>query len=73
MNSEYVCSSVSSVDAAWLWSDMDLTFRLRDIPVQRRVSSHRQLVCMMASHMVASWPHFHFGPNHFTKGSFEKL
>ena len=63
----------SSVDAAWLWSDKDLTSRLGDIPVQRRVSSLHQLVCMMASHAVASWPHYHFGPNHFTKSSSEKL
>ena len=70
MNSEYACSSV---DAAWLWSDMDLTSRLGDITVQRRVSSHHQLVCMMASHVEASWPHYHFGPNHFAKSSSEKL
>ena len=51
----------------------DLTFdstpRLADILVQHRVSSHHQLVCMMASHAVASWSHHHFG----TKSSFEKL
>ena len=70
MNSEYVCSSV---DAAWLWSDMDSTSRLADITVQHRVSSHHQLVCMMDSHAVASWSHYHFGPNHFTKSSSEKL
>ena len=63
----------SSVDAAWFWSDMDSTSGLGDIPVQRRVSSPHQLVCMMASHAVASWSHFHFGPNHFTKSSSEKL
>ena len=28
---------------------------------------------MMASHAVASWSHYHFGPNHFTKSSFQKL
>ena len=53
MNSEYVCSSVN---AAWFGSDMDSTSRLADITVQHRVSSHHQLVCMMASHVVASWP-----------------
>ena len=68
-----MCSSVSSVDAAWLWSDMNLTSRLGDITVQSCVSSHHQLVCMMASHVVASWPHYHFGPKHFTKSSSEKL
>ena len=52
---------------------MDSTSRLGDIPVQRRVSSHHQLVCMMASHAVTSWSHYHFGRNHFTKSSFEKL
>ena len=63
----------SNVNAARFWSDIDLTSRLGDIPVQSRVSSHHQLVCMMASHAVASWSHFHFGPNHFTKSSSEKL
>ena len=33
MDSEYVCSSVSSVDAAWLWSDMNLTSRLGEYPL----------------------------------------
>ena len=28
---------------------------------------------MMASHAVASWSHYHFGPNHFTKSSSETL
>ena len=63
----------SSVDAAWFWSDMDSTSRLGDIPVQGRVSSHHQLVYMMASHAVACWSHYHFGPNHFPKSSSEKL
>ena len=28
---------------------------------------------MMASHAVASWSHYHFSANHFTKSSPEKL
>ena len=71
MNSDYVCSSVN---AAWFGSDMNLTSRLGDITVQRRVSSHHQLVCMMASHVVAiSGPDYHFVPNHCSKSSSEKL
>ena len=57
----------------WFWSDMDSTSQLGDIPVQRRVSSHLQLVCMMASHAVASWSHYHSSANHFTKSSSEEF
>ena len=46
------------MNAAGFWSDMDSTSRLGDIHVQHRVSSHHQLVCMMASHAVASWSHY---------------
>ena len=52
---------------------MDSTSRLGDIHVQHRVSSYHQLVCMMASHAVASWSHYHSSANHVTKSSFEKL
>ena len=69
MTSEKVCSSVN---APWFWSDMESTSRLGDIPVQGRVLFHHQLVCMMASHAVASWSHYHSSANHLTKSSFEK-
>ena len=73
--SDPVSKCVAVLNAAWFWSDMDSASRLGDIPVQHRVSSHHQLVCMMASHAVASWSHYHFlsSPNHFTKSSSEKL